>query len=114
MIDNSKICGECDRSAQHLLLKLKKAVQRYYFDHNATTPVSPEVLEAMLPVLTEAFGNPSSIHHYGQEARARLDHARRQVARLLHCSDTEIVFTSGGTESDNLAILGIGGHVVTT
>lgn len=68
----------------------------------------------MLPVLTEAFGNPSSIHHYGQEARARLDHARRQVARLLHCSDTEIVFTSGGTESDNLAILGIGGHVVTT
>jgi cysteine desulfurase len=89
-------------------------VQRHYFDHNATTPVSPEVLEAMLPVMTEVFGNPSSIHHYGQAARARLDHARRQVAALLHCSDNEIVFTSGGTESDNLAILGIGGHVITT
>jgi cysteine desulfurase len=91
-------------------------VQRYYFDHNATTPVSPEVLEAMLPVMTEVFGNPSSIHHYGQAARAKLDHARRQVAALLHCFDSEIVFTSGGTESDNLAILGIAsdGHVVTT
>ncbi len=89
-------------------------MQRHYFDHNATTPVSPEVLEAMLPVMTEVFGNPSSIHHYGQAARAKLDHARRQVAAMLHCSDNEIVFTSGGTESDNLAILGIGGHVVTT
>jgi cysteine desulfurase len=116
MVDGSEICGESDRSAQHLLLKLKKAVQRYYFDHNATTPVSPEVLEAMLPAMTEVFGNPSSIHHYGQAARAKLDHARRQVAALLNCSDSEIVFTSGGTESDNLAILGIaaGGHVVTT
>ncbi len=89
-------------------------MQRYYFDHNATTPVSPEVLEAMLPAMTEDFGNPSSIHHYGQVARARLDDARRHVAAMLHCSDSEIVFTSGGTESDNLAILGIGGHVVTT
>jgi cysteine desulfurase len=99
-----------------VLLKLKKAVQRYYFDHNATTPVSPEVLEAMLPAMTEDFGNPSSIHHYGQAARARLDHARRQVSAILHCSDGEIVFTSGGTEADNLAILGIarGGHVITT
>jgi cysteine desulfurase len=89
-------------------------VQRYYFDHNATTPVSPEVLAAMLPVMTEVFGNPSSIHHYGQAARAKLDDARRQIAAMLHCSDTEIVFTSGGTEADNLAILGLGGHVVTT
>ncbi len=116
MVTGSEVGSECDRPAQHLLLKLKKAVQRYYFDHNATTPVSPEVLEAMLPVMTEVFGNPSSIHHYGQAARAKLDHARRQVASMLHCSDNEIVFTSGGTESDNLAILGIatGGHVVTT
>jgi len=70
----------------------------------------------MLPVMTEVFGNPSSIHHYGQAARAKLDHARRQVAAMLHCSDNEIVFTSGGTESDNLAILGVadGGHVITT
>jgi cysteine desulfurase len=89
-------------------------VQRYYFDHNATTPVSPEVMDAMLPVMTEVFGNPSSIHHYGQAARAKLDDARRHVAAMLHCSDNEIIFTSGGTESDNLAILGIGGHVITT
>jgi cysteine desulfurase len=91
-------------------------VQRYYFDHNATTPVSPEVLEAMLPMMTEVFGNPSSIHHYGQAARAKLDNARRQVAAMLNCLESEIVFTSGGTESDNLAILGIAtaGHVITT
>jgi len=89
-------------------------VQRYYFDHNATTPVSPEVLQAMLPALTDAFGNPSSIHHYGQAACARLDDARRQIAAMLHCADNEIVFTSGGTEADNLAILGTGGHVITT
>lgn len=116
MIAGAEIGGECNRSAQHLLLKLKKAVQRYYFDHNATTPVSPEVLEAMLPVMTEVFGNPSSIHHYGQAARALLDQSRRQVAAMLGCSANEIVFTSGGTESDNLAILGVadGGHVVTT
>src|SRR5580698_1740227 len=116
MVGGSEIGGECNRSAQHLLLKLKKAVQRYYFDHNATTPVSPEVLEAMLPVMTEVFGNPSSIHHYGQAARAMLDDSRRQIAALLNCSDGEVVFTSGGTESDNLAILGAGagGHVVTT
>jgi cysteine desulfurase len=70
----------------------------------------------MLPMMTEIFGNPSSIHHYGQTARAKLDEARRQVARMLNCSDNEIVFTSGGTEADNLAILGIatGGHVITT
>ena len=114
MIAGSEIGGERNRSAWHLLLKLKKAVQRYYFDHNATTPVSPEVLEAMLPIMTEVFGNPSSIHHYGQAARAKLDDARRHVAAMLHCSDGEIVFTSGGTESDNLAILGMGGHVITT
>src|ERR1700690_1582541 len=85
---------------------VRTPVQRYYFDHNATTPVSLEVLEAMLPVMTEVYGNPSSIHHYGQAARAKLDDARRQVAAMLNCSDSEIVFTSGGTESDNLAILG--------
>jgi cysteine desulfurase len=116
MVAGSEIGGESNRSAEHLLLKLKKAVQRYYFDYNATTPVSPEVLEAMLPAMTEVFGNPSSIHHYGQAARAKLDHARRQIATMLNCSDGEIVFTSGGTESDNLAILGVaaGGHVITT
>jgi cysteine desulfurase len=89
-------------------------MQRYYFDHNATTPVSPEVLQAMIPVLSEVYGNASSVHYYGQAARKRLDEARRQTASLLGAAPEEIVFTSGGTESDNLAILGSGGHVITT
>jgi cysteine desulfurase len=87
---------------------------RSYFDHNATTPVSPEVLEAMTPLWTEVFGNASSIHQFGQEARRILDDARRSVARLLGCKAEEIVFTSGGTESDNTALFGITGHVITT
>ena len=91
-------------------------MQRYYFDHNATTPVSPEVLEAMLPVMTEVYGNASSVHHFGQMARKRLDDARRQVALLLGVAPEEIVFTSGGTEADNLALLGIArdAHAITT
>jgi len=94
-------------------------VRRYYFDHNATTPVSPEVLEAMLPCLSEVYGNPSSIHHFGQMAKQRLELARRQVAALLNCRPREIVFGSGGTEADNLAVLGSvrpcqGKHVITT
>ena len=89
-------------------------MKRYYFDHNATTPVSPEVLEAIVPVMTEVYGNASSIHHFGQTARGRLDSARRQVAAMLGATAEEIVFTSGGTESDNLAVLGVGGHIVTT
>ncbi len=88
---------------------------RHYFDHNATTPVSPQALEAMLPCFSESFGNASSIHRDGQVARQKLEAARRQVAKFLGCGPKEIVFTSGGTESDNLAILGAGGgHVVTT
>ena len=86
---------------------------RYYFDHNATTPVSPEVLEAIVPVMTEVYGNASSIHHFGQMARKKLDQARMQVAEMLGAEPAEIVFTSGGTESDNLALFA-GGHVVTT
>ena len=89
-------------------------MQRFYFDHNATTPVSPEVLEAMLPMMTEVYGNASSIHHFGQIARQNLDAARKQVAGMLDVEPQEIVFTSGGTEADNLAIFGIGGHVITT
>ncbi len=81
-------------------------MQRFYFDHNATTPVAPEVLEAMLPVMTEVYGNASSIHHFGQTARKMLDAARAQVAGMLGAEPQEIVFTSGGTESDNLAIFG--------
>ena len=91
-------------------------MQRYYFDHNATTPVSPEVRDAMLPAMTEVYGNASSIHYFGQAARQKLDDARRQVARMLGADEEEIVFTSGGTESDNLALMGIAGsgHAITT
>lgn len=91
-------------------------MQRFYFDHNATTPVSPEVLEAMLPMMIDVYGNASSIHHFGQTARQKLDASRKQVAGLLGAEPQEIVFTSGGTEADNLAIFGVatGGHVITT
>jgi cysteine desulfurase len=77
-----------------------------YLDHAATTPLRPEVLEAMLPYLTEHFGNPSSIHGSGRRARLGLDEARETVARILGAKPREIVFTGGGTESDNLAIKG--------
>ena len=90
------------------------AVPAYYFDHNATTPVSPEVFQAMAPLMTQVFGNASSIHQFGQEARGELDRARRSVAAMLGAKAEEIVFTSGGTEADNMAIFGAGGHVITT
>ena len=80
---------------------------KLYFDHNATTPVAPEVLGAMLPFLQEEYGNASSIHRFGQRARAAVECARAQGAGLLHCEPAEIVFTGGGTEADNLAILGV-------
>lgn len=79
---------------------------RYYFDHNATTPVSAAVLEVLVPALLEVHGNASSIHQDGQLAKERLETARRQVASLLHCDPKELVFLSGGTEADNLAIFG--------
>lgn len=77
-----------------------------YLDHAATTPVRPEVLEAMLPFFGPRFGNPSSVHKWGREARTALDEARERVARCLGAGADEICFTSGGTEGDNLAILG--------
>jgi cysteine desulfurase len=86
-------------------------------DANATTPLLPEVFEAMRPFWIEHFGNASSIHQQGQYARAAVDHARESVAKLLHCRASEIVFTSGGTESDNLALFGTlteGAHLITT
>ena len=94
-----------------------------YLDHAATTPVDSRVIEAMLPYFTQRYGNPSSIYAAGRDARAALDHARARIARLLNCQAREIVFTSGGTESDNLAIKGVawwhrlqgrGNHIVTT
>jgi cysteine desulfurase len=82
-------------------------MDRIYLDANATTPILPEVLDAMLPFWTESFGNPSSAHQSGQRARSAVEQARRSVANLLNCSAKEIVFTSGGTESDNLALTGV-------
>ncbi|HEX5227389.1 MAG TPA: cysteine desulfurase family protein [Bryobacteraceae bacterium] len=81
-------------------------MQRYYFDHNATTPVSQSVLEVLVAALLEVPGNASSIHQDGQRAKQRLETARREVATLVGCDPKELVFTSGGTEADNLAILG--------
>ncbi len=96
-------------------------MRRIYFDHNATTPVDPEVIAAMMPFFAETYGNASSIHTFGQQARAAVEQAREHVARLVGARAAEIVFTSGGTESDNLAILGViraargeRKHVITT
>src|SRR5689334_4708765 len=92
-------------------------MRRIYLDNNATTPVLPEVFEAMQAYFGERFGNASSIHHHGQETRAAVERARESVAALLGCRASEIVFTSGGTEADNLAIFGLvsaGDHVITS
>ena len=92
-------------------------MRRVYLDNNATTPVLPEVFEAMRPYFGEHFGNASSIHHHGQETRSAVERARDSVASLLGCQAAEIVFTSGGTEGDNLAIAGLtspGDHIITS
>lgn len=96
-------------------------MRRIYLDNSATTPVDPQVLEAMIPYLTEKFGNASSIHFFGQQARAGIDKARHQVSSLINARPNEIVFTSGGTESNNLAIRGLvqanekyGKHIITS
>ncbi|MCQ8902925.1 MAG: cysteine desulfurase NifS [Methanothrix sp.] len=94
-------------------------MRRIYMDHSATTPVAPEVLEAMLPYFRERYGNASSLHEFGREARDAVESAREKLAALIGASPEEIYFTSGGTESDNLALKGIalsgrGKHIITT
>jgi cysteine desulfurase len=97
------------------------STRRVYLDHSATTPADPRVVEAMMPYLTERFGNASSVHFFGQEARAAVDRARREVAELIGARSNEIVFLSGGTEANNLAIRGLceaaephGRHIITS
>jgi cysteine desulfurase len=96
-------------------------MQTVYFDYNATTPLDPQVRRAMLPFLGEVWGNPSSVHHVGRQARAPLDEARERAAEVLRCKPSEVTFTSGGTESANLALLGTarrlrhsGRHIITS
>ncbi len=92
-------------------------MRRIYFDNNATTPVLPAVFEAMRPFFDEQFGNASSIHYNGQQTRAAVEEARERVSKLLGCHPSEVIFTSGGTEADNLAITGLvrpGDHIITS
>ena len=96
-------------------------MKRIYLDYAATTPTHPQVVKAMLPCFTDAFGNPSSIHSYGQEAKGAVDEARIKLAELIGAGSEEIVFTSGGTEADNYALKGVayaneqkGNHIITT
>lgn len=94
-------------------------IRRVYLDHNASTQVHPEVVAAMLPYFGERFGNPSSVHSFGREAREGLETARETIARFLRASKDELLFTSGGTESDNLAVKGVAwargsGHIITS
>lgn len=96
-------------------------MKRIYLDYAATTPTDPEVVEAMLPYLSDAFGNPSSIHSFGQEAKAAIEEARDKISALIGARSEEIVFTSGGAEADNFALKGIayasekrGNHIITT
>ncbi|MDA1852719.1 cysteine desulfurase family protein [Bacillus cereus] len=96
-------------------------MERIYLDYAATSPTHPEVVEKMIPYMTETFGNPSSIHFYGRQTRHAVDEARRACARSIHANPNEIIFTSGGTEADNLALIGVaranrhkGNHIITT
>src|SRR4029078_605446 len=86
---------------------MKNRAMRIYFDHNATTPVDPAAVEAITRAMADTFGNASSVHHFGQQAKALLDDARSAVAALINAEPSEIVFTSGGTESDNFALRGV-------
>ncbi|MCX7971522.1 MAG: cysteine desulfurase, partial [Negativicutes bacterium] len=96
-------------------------MRRIYLDHSATTPVHPDVAALAVEYMTDKFGNPSSVHAFGREARKAVERARQQLAELINCQSREIIFTSGGTEADNLAIKGVanacrqkGNHIITS
>jgi len=115
------ICAIADESLRQIAAEEVQALTRIYFDHAATTPTRPEVVEAMMPYYQERWGNPSSIHGFGQEAAAAIAQARDQVAALLSALPEEIVFTSSGTEADNQALVGTsvaqekkGNHIITS
>lgn len=119
MIGGAKVGQERNNGVGHIaILEIAASVPRFYFDHNATTPISPVVLEVHTKALAEVFGNASSIHYHGQIARRNLDAARTEVANLLACGKNEVVFGSGGTEANNTALFGVGSepdaHVITT
>src|SRR5882672_8974261 len=127
-ISSSELTGPQMRVLGYWLAKFAKGgrnqmpeIRKVYLDHSATTPADRRVVEAMLPYLTEKFGNASSVHFFGQEARAAVDRARREVATLIGARANEIVFVSGGTEANNLAIRGVceasagqGRHIITS
>jgi cysteine desulfurase len=117
----SLISSLANQKSKIVKLKSMASLRRVYLDHSATTPVDARVVEAMLPYLTTKFGNASSVHFFGQEARAAVDRARREVALLLGARPNEVVFLSGGTEANNLAIRGLaeateslGRHIITS
>jgi cysteine desulfurase len=96
-------------------------LDRIYLDHAATSPVHPDVVECMIPFMTEVFGNPSSIHYFGRQSRHAVDEARALIAKSIGAKETEVIFTSGGTEADNMALIGTavanrdrGRHIITT
>src|SRR5262249_19889489 len=117
-----RACGHGDSSQSSLASRVegsKLMSRQVYLDHNASTPVHPDVVAEMLPYFSEIFGNPSSVHGFGRAAREGVDTARERVARFLGAEPAEIVFTSGGTESDNFGVKGLAlargrGHLVTT
>ena len=93
------------------------SIMRYYFDYAAATPMDPKVAKAMAPYFSEKFGNPGSLHRFGQEASGAVFASRRKIAELIGAHHDEIIFTGSGTEANNLAIFGIGGsggHIITT
>jgi cysteine desulfurase len=122
MIQTDDLCLDIDIDTTQLPKRTIPVTQKQiYLDYNATTPVDPRVIRAMLPYFTEHFGNPSSAHAAGRAARAAVDRARRQIASMIGCAVDEVIFTSGGSESNNTALKGLaqarrhwGNHIITS